>query len=364
LGGGVTRTSELLVIDGSHGEGGGQIVRTAVSLAAVTGRRVRIDRIRAARRKPGLRPQHVTAVRAAAATCDAMVDGDEVGSSTLGFSPRRPPRAGSYEFDVAAARAGGSAGAATLVLQTVLLPLAFADGASTVALRGGTHVPLSPPADYVRDVWAAALRRLGVLVTVEISRPGWFPAGGGAIRATVVGTGDEVPRPLELHEPGPLRRVVGRALASRLPDHVPRRMAQRATAALRASGIEGGVDSACADAVCPGAGIFLTAEYEKCRAGFGALGARGRPAEDVADEAVAALLAHRASGAALDGHLGDQILPVLARARGSSTFTVERASRHLLTNAWVVGAFGLARIDVRGATQGAATVDVSPTPSA
>jgi RNA 3'-terminal phosphate cyclase (ATP) len=142
-----------LLIDGSHGEGGGQILRTALSLSAITGRPFRIERIRANRRNPGLAAQHLTAVRAAAALCSAHTVGDTLASQELDFIPAAPVSAGDYTFDVALAREGGSAGAVSLVLQTVLLPLALASGRSSVTVRGGTHLPQRPSVDYLCDIW-------------------------------------------------------------------------------------------------------------------------------------------------------------------------------------------------------------------
>ena len=154
--------TNFLVIDGSHGEGGGQILRSSLSLAAITGRPVRIEKLRANRKKPGLAAQHLTSVRAAAMLCDAELTGAELGSQTLQFIPRKPVQAGDYVLDVAEAREGGSAGAVMLVLQTLLLPLALAKGVSNVVLRGGTHVDMSPSYDYVHDVWLPMLARMGV----------------------------------------------------------------------------------------------------------------------------------------------------------------------------------------------------------
>jgi RNA 3'-terminal phosphate cyclase (ATP) len=361
---------EKLVIDGSYGEGGGQILRTALALAAVTGRAIQIEKIRAGRKSPGLAAQHLTAVRAAAAVCNARVTGDELGSQTLTFAPGRPPQAGDYVFDVAEARAEGSAGATTLVLQTILLPLALAahrspasrpgraagDSNSTVTIRGGTHVAWSPPFDYVRDVWLPALAQMGLSAAVELVNWGWYPLGQGEIRGTIQGlrTGLK-PSPLALVERGALRRTWGRAVAANLPSHIPQRMADRARSLLAEAGVDARIEPVRVRAACAGAGIFLTAEYDGIRAGFNALGARGRPSEAVAEEAVAALLAHRDSGAALDQHLADQLVLPLALTGSESRFSVERVTRHLLTNAWVVERFGLARVSVAGHQVGVTT---------
>ena len=152
----------MINIDGSWGEGGGQILRTSLSLATITGQPVRIERIRANRPKPGLAAQHLTSVQAAAKLCQAQVRGDTLGSMTLEFRPTRSPQAGQYTFDVTQAREGGSAGAVTLILPTILIPLALANGSSKVILKGGTHVAWSPPVTYIEEVYLPTLRQLGV----------------------------------------------------------------------------------------------------------------------------------------------------------------------------------------------------------
>ena len=355
--------SGALIIDGSRGEGGGQILRTALSLSAITGRAIRIEKIRAGRPKPGLAAQHLTAVRAVAALCRARLAGDEIGAGRLDFTPEAPVEAGNYAFDVAAVRRGGSAGATGLVLQAVLPPLALADGRSRVSIRGGTHVAWSPPFDYLRDVWLPVLADMGVAARLELRRSGWFPIGEGQIEAVVEGSAlaDRPLRPLVLVERGRLLEVTGRAVAANLPAHIARRMAERAVALLAERGIEAGIDAEVLSAACAGAGIFLTARYENLRCGFNALGRRGMPAEDVAAEAVEALLTHRRSGAALDRHLADQVILPLSLAAGPSRFSVERITGHLETNARVVEQFGVGDVKLEKGEGGSGLVTVRPT---
>lgn len=163
--------TDKLIIDGSHDEGGGQILRSTLSLSAITGRPVCIENIRANRKKPGLAVQHLTSVRAAAMFCDAEVKGAELGSQTLQFIPRKQVHAGDYSLDVAQAREGGSAGAVMPVLQTLLLPLALAAGDSTVIVRGGTHVDLSPSYDYMNDIWLPTLAAWGYMLNFPLCDP-------------------------------------------------------------------------------------------------------------------------------------------------------------------------------------------------
>jgi len=340
------------------GEGGGQIVRTCLALAAVTGRPLVIENVRARRANPGLAAQHLTAVRAVGAICAAEIEGDALGSQTLRFTPRRPPAADSYLFDVSEARPGGSAGAITLLAQTILLPLAFAHGPSRAVLRGGTHVPWSPPFDYGREVWLFALARMGIEAQLELARFGFYPAGGGEIRLEA--TGPAILRPLTAVARGEPKRVTGRAVAANLPAHIAQRMADRARSLIMAAGMECALTPVRVTAVCPGAGIFLTLESEGARAGFSALGRPGKPAEVVAEEAVADLLAYRDSGAALDRHLADQIILPAALASGVSEFTAERVTGHLRTCAAVVEHFGLARTEIAGSEEAPGKVTVIP----
>jgi RNA 3'-terminal phosphate cyclase (ATP) len=354
------RLRDRVIIDGAHGEGGGQILRTALSLSAITGRPLRIERIRALRRNPGLAAQHLTAVRAVAALCGAQLSGDTLGSTCLDFAPQAPVASGKYIFDVSLAREGGSAGAIMLVLQTVLLPLAFAGGDSEVELHGGTHMAWSPPFDYVRDVWLPALARLGVEASVELANFGWYPVGKGKVRAQIRGRRAML-KPLELEQRGPLVRIFGRAVAANLPAHIPQRMADRALSLLAVLGADLFIEPLRVRAACPGAGLFLTAEYANLNCGFSAIGAVGKPSEQVAEEAAGALLDHHASGAALDRHLGDQILLPLCFSSGPSRFSVAEITRHLETNAWVIERFGVARVVSERGASGTGLITLTPT---
>lgn len=340
----------MIVIDGSFGEGGGQVLRTSLTLAMLTGRTVQIEHIRAGRPKPGLAAQHLTAVRAAAAMCDANVSGDEMGSQWLRFQPGAPPRAGHYTFDVAQMRRGGSAGAVSLVLQTVLLPLALARGLSQLTLRGGTHVPWSPPFPYLTQVYLPALSRLGICATLELERWGFYPMGGGELVAQIDGQASGL-RHASLTERGPLRRVWGTAVVSNLPSHIPQRMANRARNLLAEAGLKADLQARRVRANGPGAGIFAFVEYENgIRAGFTAYGRKGLPAERVAEAACRDLLRFDRSNAAIDMHLADQMILPLALADGMSQFKTCRVTQHLRTNMWVVEQFAQARFEVAGKT--------------
>jgi RNA 3'-terminal phosphate cyclase (ATP) len=348
--------TDKLIIDGSYGEGGGQILRSTLSLAAITGRPVRIDNLRANRKKPGLAAQHLTSVRAAAMLCDAEVNGAELGSQTLQFIPRKPVRAGDYFLDVAQAREGGSAGSVMLVLQTLLLPLALASGVSTVTLQRGTHVDMSPSYDYLQDVWLPTLARMGVRAELSLMRSGWYPIGQGEVKLRITGSAELLP--LRLEHRGSLLAVTGRALAAKLPAHICERMASHTHDVLEQAGITAKIEAVVLKAACPGAGLYLTAHYENSLAGFGGQGKRGKHAELVAEEACSALLHHYRSGSALEQHLADQLILPTALCSGESLFSVERITPHLVTNAWVVERFGLARIDIAPTADGTGLVKI------
>ena len=332
-------------------------MRTALSAAAIGQRPIRIERIRAGRANPGLAAQHLTAVHALAALCDAQLEGAALGSRELEFTPRAPVRAGHFALDVARRREGGSAGSVTLVLQAMLLPLALAEGRSTIDLRGGTHAEHSPPFEMIEGSWLPLLREMGVSASAEMLVRGWYPVGQGHVRATIEGGRLA---PLRAEERGELQLVTGHAVTSRLPAHIAERMVSHARAALASVGVASELAAVDAPAACPGAGLFLTACYAHTRATFGALGQRGKPAEVVADEAVRELLAFHESGATLDVHLADQALLPAALAGGESTFVAERASGHLRTNAWVLERFGLARVEIAASDTAPGRVRVTP----
>jgi len=337
----------MLTIDGSYGEGGGQILRTTVSLAAITGAAVQIVNIRANRSKPGLRPQHLTAVQAAARLCNAQVEGAALDSQTLVFAPQSPPQPGVYVFDVRDATTRGSAGAATLVLQTVLLPLALASGPSTVTVHGGTHVPMSPPALFVEKVYLPTLFDMGVKTRLTQHEWGLMPQGGGAL--TVEIAGGAALRPLDLTERGAPQDVLGIAFVSNLPSHIPQRMSSRARSVLHQAGLPRiTVDPCHVTAEDMAAGIFLLARYENTVAGFDMLGRKSLSSEKVAEAACHTLLDYHRSGAAVEMHLADQLVLPCGLAPGVSRLTVSRISQHLLTNLWVTAQFGLAEAQVEG----------------
>lgn len=340
-----------IVIDGAYGEGGGQILRTALALSALLGRPARLENIRAGRKNPGLQAQHLVGLQALAEITRAEVEGARVGTTTVRIVPG-PVRPGSYRFAV------GTAGAVTLVLQTLLLPLAWAGAVSGLTITGGTHVPWSPPVPYLQEVLLPTLAALGVHASVEVLRCGFYPKGGGEVRA-VVRPARGALLPLTRLRRGTLRAVRGEALVVRLPRTIAERLQARAEMRLRDLRVPVAVDVVEGDGPGPGAHLFLLAESEESRAGFAGLGQRGKPAERVADEACAALGEYLEGDGALDPHLADQVLPALALAEGESAFTTTRLTPHLLTNAWAIRQFlPEVVISIEGAAGGPGRVSV------
>lgn len=315
----------MLHLDGSQGEGGGQVLRTSLSLSALTGTPFRLENIRAGRPKPGLRPQHLTAVRAVADLCQASLKGDRVNSTMLDFVPGTRPQGGTYTFAVNDAAATHSAGAITLIFQALLWPLLFANEATALTLRGGTHVPFSPPYPYLAEVALPAYRRFGPNVSLKLDRYGWNPTGDGQMRATI--------QPVTQFQaaaftPIPDETVQGLAVVTALPSHIPQRMERRAHNLLTALGLKSRIKPVREMGEHPGAGLFLW----RPQAGFSALGAKGVPADKVAAAAVADLSHFIDNPSAVDPHLADQLLIPMALAHGSSYFTTSEITSHTLTN--------------------------------
>lgn len=347
--------ADVLEIDGSYGEGGGQILRTALSLAVALGRPFRMRRIRAGRPKPGLRPQHLVAVRAAAAISGAAVEGDRVGSQDLLFAPQRWPAGGDCTFDVGATEAGGSAGAVSLVFQTLFLPLALAGAPSHLTLVGGTHVPWSPPFHYLAHVYLPAVAALGYRADLAIQRWGWYPKGGGVVQASIqpLDATEGAARSLDWTRRGRLTRVWGISAASNLPEHIVQRQKAQALEMLRKAGLRAEMEEAEAPAMGFGTVVFLVAEYERGIGGFTAYGALRKPAERVAEEAARELIRFHETKAAVDEHLADQLLLPAVLADADVAFTTPRATEHLRTNAWAIGQFLGPRVEIEPHPTGA-----------
>ena len=327
-----------VVIDGSFGEGGGQILRTALALAAIIQRPVEIRNIRAGRKKPGLRPQHLMGVKALATVTSAHVEGAELGSVRLYFEPRKL-KGGTYALDI------GTAGSTGLLLQAMMPGLFLAHGPSKLTITGGTHVPWSPCFHYLNEVFVPALKEMGCFVSLELVRWGWYPKGGGRVLASI----SPVAKlgAIERTKRGQLNDICVLSAVSNLPRSIGERQRDQVLKRLETEGYNPSrVEFA--DAPSPGTGtvVFMRVEFENGVAGFTSLGKRGKPAEKVADEACSDFFEFMASGAPVDHHLADQLVLYMALAKGRSSLIAGRITKHLVTNIWVIEQFLPVRFEV------------------
>jgi RNA 3'-terminal phosphate cyclase (ATP) len=326
---------DLIPLDGAEGEGGGQILRTALALSAVTGQGFKVERIRARRTRPGLRPEQLAAVRAAGMACGAETHGAFDGSPDLRFLPAKPA-AGEFHFDI------GSAGAALLVLETIIPILATAPAASRVELIGGTHVPRSPSFHFVARHWSEVVGRLGLRAPLALGCAGFYPRGGGVVRAEVHPW--TRPASLDLSRRGALLAVRGIAGQARLRGDVARRAADAARALIwEQRRLETEWEVAELTATSPGAFIQVEAVFENGRAAFGLLAERGLRAEVLGERAMRKLLRFIGDEeAAVDPWLADQLAVPLALAGGGGRLVTSEVTPHLETVASVLRAFGFA----------------------
>lgn len=337
--------NSLVQIDGTQGEGGGQILRSALSLAAITGRPLQVDRVRGGRRKSGLMRQHLTCLRAVARLCDGKVQGDELRSPQFSFQPGTI-RGGDYHFDV------GSAGAVALVLQTVLPVLLHADAPSTVRITGGTHVSFSPSVTSLRDSFVPVLQRMGAKVDLKLERYGFNPAGGGSILATIAPGALE---PLELVERGPLTSAQVGVVQCSVPKNVARREADVLCHALNLNPERARIETV--ESQGPGNALWVTLLHGEHTTVFDAVGMKGRRAEQVAKTLVRRMQRWQHSGTPVDEYLADQLLLPMALA-GGGAFRTPPLSQHSRTNMDVIGRFLDVGFEVLEESERAARVDV------
>lgn len=315
------------MLDGRLGEGGGQILRTALSLSLCLGRPFKIEHLRANRRPPGLRTQHRTAVLAAAQICGAAVEGAEIGSSSLSFWPG-PIQAGAYQFDL------GTAGSTILVAETLLPPLGMARTASSLELIGGTHNPWAPSFEFLDRALLPLLRRMGLGVDARLDRHGFYPRGGGQVRLDI--TSAEPLRQIHLDGRGTLRGLHAEALLSRLPRHIAQR---ELTCLSRGLGLgELGLSIREVDALGPGNALTLVIESTELSEVIIGIGQRGVRAEAVAADVVREARAYLAADVPVGPHLADQLLVPIALSGGGSFITLE-PTPHTRTNLAVIGRF-------------------------
>ena len=327
----------MIEVDGSFGEGGGQILRTTLAMAAVLGMEVRVFNIRAGRGEPGLRPQHLMSARAISEISSASSKGLDVGSTEFVFRPGTL-RAGNFRFDV------GTAGSVTLILQTLMPVFPFLPGSIEIEITGGTDVKWSPPVDYLRLVTLPTLAKMGYQGALQVVQRGHYPRGGGVARFAA--TPSPLLSPIAKLEGGDAVKIIGLSHSVRLPRHVTERQASAAARVVLERGFpspEVDLDtSERTSALGPGSGIVLCAQTSAgAILGADSLGERGTSAEDVGSAAGERLVEELESKAFLDRHMGDMIVPYTALAVGSSEISVSRVTQHTLTNMkvaeWVAG---------------------------
>lgn len=335
-------------IDGAQGEGGGQILRTALTLSMCTGKPIRINNIRAKRAKPGLLRQHLTAVQAATAISSAKVEGVQIGSTCLSFAPQTI-QGGKYRFSI------GTAGSCTLVLQTILPALLMAKQASEIHLSGGTHNSNAPPFHFLQQAFLPLLHKMGAKIDFNLIRFGFYPAGGGEIRAHI--QGGAALKPLHLLARGNLNQTFAESFFAALPAHIAQRELaivqqdmdwQNEQLLLREIHKNQG----------PGNVLLLNLNHEHVIEVFSGFGERGVSAEAVAEKTIAAARRYLSSTAAVSGYLADQLLLPMALAGGGS-FTTHEWSEHAETNAAVVQRFLAVNIVTETLDEGVIKVTVT-----
>ncbi len=317
-------------LDGSFGEGGGQILRTSLSLSALTGRPLRLEKIRAGRQKPGLKRQHLTAVKAVAEICGARVEGAELGSMQLDFSPGAI-RGGSYRFDV------GSAGSAVLVAQTVLPVLLRATEPSEVVITGGTHVSYAPIWQFFAESYLPQVRAMGARVEAECEQTGFYPAGGGRIRLRIEPFRDEDARPFSLTETGTLRRARVTAVVSGIPVDIAESEAKILCEKLPDLALERDVREV--DSPGPGNAVWVTLEYERVTAVFSEVGSYDLSRKVVAHRVMNAVRKYLKTDAPVGPHLADQLAVPIIALTGAGTFVKGKDTLHETTNWETIRAF-------------------------
>lgn len=321
-----SNVEHMLLLDGSHGEGGGQILRSALTLSMLTRTPFRIINIRAKRKKSGLLQQHLTAVQAAARVAQAHVTGAELGAKELTFEPNEV-MSGYYEFSI------GTAGSTTLVLQTVLLPLVLAAAPSQLVLTGGTHNPFAPPFEFLQKTFLPLLHRMGAPVEAKLLRPGFYPNGGGKLEVFIQPTKQLLP--FMLNEAGAVLRQSARVLVSNLPRHIAEREATIIIAEMKLHPNEIGIAELQSG---PGNVVMIEIVRETLTEIFTAFGARGLPAEKVARRAVEETKKYLAAQVPVGEHLADQLLLPMALA-GEGSFLTLPLTLHTQTNIEVLKQF-------------------------
>lgn len=329
----------MILIDGSYGEGGGQVLRTCLSLSVLLGKSFKILNIRKNRPKPGLQPQHLACVKACAEISKAEISGAELNSTELIFIPKEKPINKTYIFDIK------TAGSTSLLFQTLLYPLALSKGGELI-LQGGTHVPFSPSFHYLKYVFLPVISFLGLKADIHLEKAGFYPKGGGRIKAKILPWENFI-LPKFTYEFNPENICIISLISEDLPDHILERQLRSAKGKLLSANLkpkEELLEKVKSDS--PGTMVFVYAvDKDKLkRAGFAELGKKGYPAEKVGENAVSKFLEFIKTKAQFEEHLADQILIPLSFVLINSvekrfSFTTSKVTKHLITQAWLIPQF-------------------------
>ena len=329
----------MLEIDGSYGEGGGQILRNAVAFSTLTETPIKITKIRSNRPNPGIKAQHYTAIKIIQELCNADTKGLDIGSSTLEFKPG-DFRSGVYKFYI------GTAGSITLVFQACILASLKTDSPVTIRITGGTDTKWSPPWDYFQHIFIPLIKKTGVLVDAQLIKRGYYPKGGGEASITINPCNTDL-KPLQLDKEQKFFEVNGIINIAGLPDHISKRIKHKAIEILLKKNLKANIDVEQTSAFSPGTGLTLWTESEDTILGSTSLGEKGLPSEEIGRIAALNLLNEIESYATLDINAFDQLLPYMAIAKGFSSCFVQKISGHAQTNMWLIKQFFDVKFEVK-----------------
>ncbi len=330
----------MLIIDGKMGEGGGQILRTSLSCSILTQTPIKIINVRANRKQPGLKAQHLTAFESAAQICDAKVEGAKLGSMEITFSPQKV-KAGEYAFNV------GTAGSVMLIYQTLLYPLLFASGKSKIKLIGGTHVEWSPSYHYIEKVFLKCAKLFGFNSGLELERPGFYPKGGGKVSGLICPQREDF-KPVDFSESGEIKELTLFIYTADLPENISDREVNSFMKNVGYLPQKPRIVKELGSANNPGNILLLVAEYEKGFGGFQSIAQRGKRAETIGKEVANKFRLFNDLQATVDEHLADQLIIPAVLAKGKTVYKTPKVSQHLLTNVNVIGKFFPAEISIEG----------------
>ncbi|MEM3555667.1 MAG: RNA 3'-terminal phosphate cyclase [Candidatus Micrarchaeia archaeon] len=340
----------MIEVKADEMEGGGQVLRSSISLSSVFGVPVKLFNIRAKRAKPGMQAQHLMGVEAAARITSAEVQGLEKGSMQLIYTPKTI-NAGKFNFNI------GTAGSSMLVLQTILPIALFSPSETQVRIIGGTHVAWSPNFHFVKEVFLPIIKKMGCsLESFELERAGWYPKGGGAVKLLIKPINSL--KPIQLTSPGKMIKILGISCCSNLPETIPQRQASAARKLLIKNGYDAEIEEVTLPSYSKGSALTLWAIYENTILGASSLGELGKKSEVVGEEAAKNLLEEMKSGAALDSHMGDQVLIYMGLAKGESSVTVSKLTSHIKTNIWVIEQFINSRFRIEEFESGVAKITI------